>query len=138
MQRRRGYMQFLILVLLLILEGAAIPKLQNDASYFSLGKSVVSEEFFRSHELTEEMVFQRTGTGGRTVSSGTELPLGYFFSFTDKAEFSEDRKTVAGQPVLFRLYGSLRKDLGGCPVFSGYVLERGAGSYRHLRRFLDV
>ena len=56
MQRRRGYMQFLILVLLLILEGAAIPKLQNDASYFSLGKSVVSEEFFRSHELTEEMV----------------------------------------------------------------------------------
>lgn len=46
MQRRRGYMQFLILVLLLILEGAAIPKFQNDASYFSLGKSVVSEEFF--------------------------------------------------------------------------------------------
>ena len=124
MQRRRGYMQFLILVLLLILEGAAIPKFQNDASYFSLG--LVYENF------------QRTGTGGRTVSSGTELPLGYFFSFTDKAEFSEDRKTVAGQPVLFRLYGSLRKDLGGCPVFSGYVLERGAGSYRHLRRFLDV
>lgn len=61
MQRRRGYMQFLILVLLLILEGAAIPKLQNDASYFSLGKSVVSEEFFRSHELTEEMVsYMRT------------------------------------------------------------------------------
>src|SRR5699024_12732282 len=47
--------------LLLILEGAAIPKFQNDASYFSLGKSVVSEEFFRSHELTEEMVsYMRT------------------------------------------------------------------------------
>lgn len=61
MQRRRGYMQFLILVLLLILEGAAIPKLQNDASCFFLGKSVVSEEFFRSHELTEEMVsYMRT------------------------------------------------------------------------------
>lgn len=61
MWRRRGYMQFLMLILLLILEGAAIPKLQNDASYFSLGKSIVSEEFFRSHELTEEMVsYMRT------------------------------------------------------------------------------
>lgn len=54
-------MQFLMLILLLILEGAAIPKLQNDASYFSLDKSIVSEEFFRSHELTEEMVsYMRT------------------------------------------------------------------------------
>lgn len=61
MWRRRGYMQFLMLILLLILEGAAIPKLQNDASYFSLDKSIVSEEFFRSHELTEEMVsYMRT------------------------------------------------------------------------------
>lgn len=61
MWRRKGYMQFLMLILLLILEGAAIPKLQNDASYFSLDKSIVSEEFFRSHELTEEMVsYMRT------------------------------------------------------------------------------
>lgn len=61
MWRRKGYMQFLMLILLLILEGTAIPKLQNDASYFSLDKSIVSEEFFRSHELTEEMVsYMRT------------------------------------------------------------------------------
>lgn len=56
MVRRRGYMQFLILVLLLIFEGAAIPKLQYDASYFSLDASILSKDFFRSHELTEDLI----------------------------------------------------------------------------------
>ena len=56
MARRGRYMQFLILVLLLLFEGIAIPKLQNDAAYFSLGPELIKGNTFRSHELTTDLI----------------------------------------------------------------------------------
>ncbi|MFQ7631306.1 M23 family metallopeptidase [Sellimonas intestinalis] len=49
-------MQFLILVLLLLFEGIAIPKLQNDAAYFSLDPELIKGNTFRSHELTTDLI----------------------------------------------------------------------------------
>ena len=56
MARRGRYMQFLILVLLLLFEGIAIPKLQNDAAYFSLDPELIKGNTFRSHELTTDLI----------------------------------------------------------------------------------
>lgn len=69
MIRRKSYIQFLIFVLLLIFEGTAIPKLQSDASFFSLDETTLCGDSFRNHELTEEIVsfMQKSKEPARTA-----------------------------------------------------------------------
>ncbi len=45
-----------IFILLLVLDGAAIPKLINDAAFFSMDKNTKKSSMFREQQLTEELV----------------------------------------------------------------------------------
>lgn len=61
MFRRKRYMQFLIFILLLILEGTAIPKLKSDAALSDFNEEILYKDSFRNQELTEEIIdFMKT------------------------------------------------------------------------------
>ena len=138
MVRRRGYMQFLILVLLLIFEGAAIPKLQYDASYFSLDASILSKDFFRSHELTEDLILYMRNAKEPGRAAGIYLleqnyHSEYEFTRYLRVNYHSEYEFPAYSDQIFR---SLETQWQSSPSFR-FVWKRAKRSGQTLSTFLS-
>ena len=115
-------MQFLILVLLLLFEGIAIPKLQNDAAYFSLDPELIKGNTFRSHELTTDLIQAMRKSEEPARIAGVYLLEQQFHPGQGDVFGSEDdllRKTIPWQKSLLILptWQPARKSGRTCAIF---------------------
>lgn len=109
MIRRSSYIQFLLLILLLLFEGITIPKLQNDASYFSLDDYTIYSSFFRRHELSEDMITYMKNSKEPGRAAGLYLLETHFHSFISSSALTE------------QTFQKLERAWQICPSFSSYI-----------------